>query len=108
MHSEIDLLNQHIAELEAETMHLKRLVNSKIPHPIQGESSIEGYFRSFKLYITALGNNKFAREQFINGLSAKNKANIPVTRFYSIILSYYVIYESANRSSVKLSLRELS
>ena len=76
MDPKIYLSRLRITELEAENKKLKQLANSKIHPPIQGETSIEEYHRSFILYIT---DCTFAREQFINGLSAKNKAKIPVT-----------------------------
>src|SRR6266498_1519755 len=100
MQSEIDLLRQRVSELKAENaevkaenVKLKQLIKPKVPPPpTQGDLSIKDYFRIFKAYIICLGvspDGEFAKEQFINGLSAESKAKIPTTNEVLPYISYY-------------------
>ena|SRR6266498_2944898 len=102
MQSEIDLLRQRVSELKAENaevkaenVKLKQLIKPKVPPPpTQGDLSIKDYFRIFKAYIICLGvspDGEFAKEQFINGLSAESK---PATNEALPYISYLVTYLS--------------
>ena len=98
MSSEHKLLRQQVGDLEAENAKLKQLIKPKVPSPpTQGDSSIEEYFRMFEAYITCLGvspDSEFAKEQFINGLTAESKAKFPVTNEVLPYISYLVMYLS--------------
>ncbi|RHZ53477.1 hypothetical protein Glove_441g97 [Diversispora epigaea] len=48
----------------------------KIPAPMQGDQSVDDYFKMIKIYIVALSidlDNQDLKETFFNGLSRENK-----------------------------------